>query len=155
MLFPAADPLCEAALEEATPDAVDAQEEYVYLFLIVHEFPKAKIPRVLFPAADPPEETALEEATPHAVDVQEEYVYLFLVVLAKLQQPTSVLPIAKIPRVLLPAADPPQEFTLDDATPTDVDEQQAYVYLLRIVETLPKANIPAVLFPAAAPPVDG
>jgi hypothetical protein len=151
VLFPAAEPENENMLETATPMAVEVQQAYVYLFLIVHEFPKAKIPRVLFPAADPPEEHALEEATPAAVDVQEEYVYLFLVVLASTQQPISVLPIAKIPRVLFPAADPLEEHALDDATPTDVDEQQAYVYLLRIVVLFPKANIPAVLFPAAAP----
>lgn len=59
---------------------------------------------------------------------------------------------AKIPRVLFPAADPPLEFTLDAVAEPFVS--QAYVYLLRVVELVgaePNAKIPLVEFPAAAP----
>jgi hypothetical protein len=71
ILFPAADPVNDFPLETATPHAVEVQEAYVYLFLVVLK-PNAKIPRVLFPAAEPAFEIELETATPEAVDVQDE-----------------------------------------------------------------------------------
>jgi hypothetical protein len=61
-----------------------------------------------------------------------------------------VNPSANIPRVLLPAADPP-----DDAALAAVAEplvSQAYVYLLRVVEAAvvnPSAKMPRVLLPTA------
>jgi hypothetical protein len=58
-------------------------------------------------------------------------------------------PIAKIPRVLFPAADPFPELT--HAAATMAFASQAKVYLLRVVVLLPIANIPLVLFPAADP----
>lgn len=51
---------------------------------------------------------------------------------------------------------PKREAVLATPTPVAVLEQQAYVYLLRVVEklqldVLPKAKIPLVLFPEADP----
>lgn len=60
----------EPILDEPTPQAVEAQVEYVYLLRVVPELPKAKMPRVLFPAAAPADDAALEEATPLAVEAQ-------------------------------------------------------------------------------------
>ena len=56
--FPAAEPHPLLPLETATPQAVEVQEEYVYLLRVVlsqPQFftPKAKIPLVEFPAAVP------------------------------------------------------------------------------------------------------
>ena len=57
-LLPAAEPLVEPVLADATPQAVEVHDEYVYLFLIAEtptpfKYPIAKIPLVLFPAAEP------------------------------------------------------------------------------------------------------
>jgi hypothetical protein len=75
--------------------------------------------------------------------VSEAYVYLLRVVV--------LFPIAKMPRVLLPAAEEYIEATLDEAAVPFVS--QANVYLLRVTdaeqETLPSANMPTV--PAARP----
>lgn len=102
----AADPPQPANVEEATPDAVEVQQAYVYLFLVVvatHplDAPKAKIPRVLFPAAAPLLVATLAAATPLAVDVHVAYVYLLRVV-----ETHNAFPKAKMPRVLFPAAEP-------------------------------------------------
>jgi hypothetical protein len=74
--FPAAEPELDAALAAPTPLAVEVQQAYVYLFLVVTrpEFvaPNANIPRVEFPAADPTKDAALAAPTPLAVEVQEE-----------------------------------------------------------------------------------
>ena len=56
VLFPTAEPEPEVALAAPTPDAVELQEEYVYLLRVVEApgaHPNAKIPLVLFPAAEP------------------------------------------------------------------------------------------------------
>ena len=44
------------------------------------------------------------------------------------------MPNAKIPLVLLPAAEPKYETKLAEATPQAVDVQDEYVYLLRMEE---------------------
>ena len=62
-------------------------------------------------------------------------------------------PIANIPTVELPAADPYPPATLEAVADALVSPE--YVYLLRIVlkqEVIPNANIPTVEFPAADPP---
>jgi hypothetical protein len=154
VLLPAAEPSQEPALAPPTPDAVDVQQAYVYLFLTVHRIkhgavcPSAKIPRVAFPAAEPLLEAALAEPTPEAVEESVAYVYLFRVETAEGAEPK-----AKIPRVLLPAADPLYEAALAAPTPDDVEVQQAYVYLFLVVlepHAQPKAKIPTVPSP---PPV--
>ena len=71
----AAEPLYEAALADPTPEAVDVQDEYVYLLRVVEAppaKPRAKIPLVLFPVADPQNVQVLAAPTPEAVDVSEE-----------------------------------------------------------------------------------
>jgi hypothetical protein len=70
-------------------------------------------------------------------------VYLLRVLLA---------PSEKMPRVLLPAADPPEDAALDAVAVPFVS--QAYVYLSRIVlvPAVPSAKMPRVLLPAADPP---
>jgi len=79
-------------------------------------------------------------------------VYLLRVVELALE----VYPIAKIPRVELPVADPVSDATLDDVA--DALTQLEYVYLLRVVEptegVCPKAKMPTVALPAAAPCFD-
>jgi hypothetical protein len=116
--------------------AVDAQEEYVYLFLVddldpapqAPVSPNAKIPREQFPAAAPPDEAVLAPPTPVAVDVQQAYVYLLRVVtLVK----ADVAPRAKIPRVEFPAAEISRVGALAHATPEAVDVQDEYMYLFR------------------------
>jgi len=62
------------------------------------------------------------------------------------------MPIAKMPRVLLPAADPAKDPILDAATPDAVEVQVAYVYLFLIVEKPPTAKIPFVPSSAQTPP---
>ena len=67
------------------------------------------------------------------------------------------LPIANIPTVELPAADPPEDTTLEAVA--EALTQPENVYLLRVVDwptpqTLPKANIPTFALPAAEPPED-
>ena len=57
------------------------------------------------------------------------------------------------------AAAPPQDAALATATPDAVDVQEAYVYLLRVIEPIPpvlcpNAKIPLVLLPAAAPCIE-
>ena len=103
----AAEPPLDAALATATPDAVDVQEEYVYLLrvvLLLHgAHPSAKIPLVEFPAADPQRFVALAAPTPLAVDVQQAYVYLSRVVTTT---PQPLFPKAKIPLVEFPVAAP-------------------------------------------------
>jgi hypothetical protein len=103
--------------------------------------------------AEPPVEIPLETATPEAVLVQDEYVYLLRVVVPPTHPPVE--PIAKIPLVLLPAPELPREAILTAPTPEAVLEQQAYVYLFRVVEreegATPKVNIPLVLLPAVEP----
>ena len=62
------------------------------------------------------------------------------------------LPIANIPTVALPAADPAQDAALEAVA--EALTQPEYVYLFRVVEaplTYPKANIPTVALPAAEP----
>ena len=142
--------------------AVDVQEEYVYLFLVVDldptpppVFPNAKIPREQFPAAAPADEAVLAPPTPVAVEVQQAYVYLLRVV-SRLQG--VVAPRAKIPRVEFPAAEPSYVATLAPPTPEAVDVQDEYMYLFRTAvrdkpprPIQPRANIPRVEFPAADP----
>lgn len=109
VLLPAAEPLCAAKLADATPQAVEVQLEYVYLFLVAiaavaqEQVPSANMPLVLFPVAEPLEEATLAAPTPLAVEVQLEYVCLFLVLTPIPQLWLS--PNANIPRVLFPAAD--------------------------------------------------
>ena len=80
--------------------------------------------------------------------------YLFIAVFAVVG---NVQPKAKIPLVVFPAADPSHEPMLAPATPLAVEVQQAYVYLLRIVDRIkhgahcPNAKIPRVELPAADP----
>jgi hypothetical protein len=101
VLFPAADPHCDAELAAPTPLAVLVQQAYVYLFrvavLVKHpSCPKANMPFVLFPTADPPLDAALATPTPDAVLASVAYVYLLRVVVL----PTEGLrPIAKMPTV--------------------------------------------------------
>lgn len=103
------------------------------------------MPRVLLPTADPALDAAL--ALPQvgtAVLEQQAYVYLHL--------DTIPFPIANIPIVLFPDAEPKDPANLDTATPQAVLAQVAYVYLFLIQEAtvvVPNANIPLVLFPAA------
>jgi hypothetical protein len=77
--------------------------------------------------------------------VSEAKVYLLRVVV--------LLPIAKIPRVLLPAADPEQEAAFEAVAVPLVS--LAYVYLFLVVEMvqliLPSANIPTVASGPKAP----
>lgn len=96
---PAADPPFVNALEAVA--AAFVSPEYVYLFLVVVQFPKANIPTVEFPAAAPKLEIALDAVA----DVLEsfEYVYFSLVVVAP---QTLTTPMAKIPTVLFPTAAP-------------------------------------------------
>jgi hypothetical protein len=53
----AAEPMAEAADAAPTPVAVEVQQAYVYLFLVVEAVhlthPKANIPLVLLPVAEP------------------------------------------------------------------------------------------------------
>lgn len=83
--------------------------------------------------------------------VSEAYVYLLRV--ATITPPVVVVqPSANIPRVLLPAADPALDATLDAAAEQFVSF--AYMYLFRVATVEeqvlePKANIPRVLLPAA------
>ena len=63
-----------------------------------------------------------------------------------------LIPSAKIPLVLLPAAAPDLDAALAEPTPQAVEEHVAYVYLLRIADTdgvAPIAIMPRVLLPAA------
>jgi hypothetical protein len=95
VLLPAADPKKLVSDAAPTPEAVEEQVEYVYLFLVVVPkliFPNANIPRVLFPAADPQLAAALAVPTPEAVDASDAYVYLFLTLVL----PEAVQPKAKI-----------------------------------------------------------
>lgn len=72
--------------------------------LFAHEAtPRAKMPLTLLPDADPPYDAAEAAATPEEVEAQQAYVYLFLVVTVP---PGQAFPMAKIPRVLFPVADP-------------------------------------------------
>jgi hypothetical protein len=108
--------------------------------------------QVAHDAAEPAAVLLLDAATPVAVLVQQAYVYLLRVVDPLMHTP--VVPKAKIPLVLLPAAEPLADATLAAPTPDAVLEQQAYVNLLRMVErqgAQPKAKIPLVLLPAAEP----
>jgi hypothetical protein len=70
-------------------------------------------------------------------------VYLLRVVVALQER----LPSAKMPMVLLPAAEPP-ELAVDDAV-ADATTQPEYVYFSRVEVLLPRAKIPIVLLPAA------
>jgi hypothetical protein len=78
-------------------------------------------------------------------------VYLLRVVTRT--QHGAFLPNAKIPTVLLPAAEPKREPTV--AAPPALTTQPEYVYLLRVVTppppTHPNAKMPTVQFPAAEP----
>ena len=64
-----------------------------------------------------------------------------------------MVPKAKIPTVLLPAAEPAFEAAV--AAPPALTTQPEYVYLLRVVTrppaVHPRANTPTVLLPAAEP----
>jgi hypothetical protein len=72
------------------------------------------------------------------------------VYLLRVVEAVGLLPSAKIPTVLLPAAAPADEHAVDAVAGETV--QSEYVYLLRVVEPpLPSANIPIVLLPVAAP----
>ena len=82
--------------------------EYVYLFLTLDDGPpSANIPIEQFPAAPDPKETALDAVAEETT--QPEYVYFSLVVDAH-----PVIPRAKMPSVLFPAAVPELEATFDD-----------------------------------------
>ena len=78
---------------------------------------------------------------------------MFRVVTPK--QPQGV-PNAKIPTVLLPAAEPPADATV--AAPPAVTALLEYVYLSRVVTrvapAVPSAKMPTVLLPAAEPEYD-
>jgi hypothetical protein len=66
-------------------------------------------------------------------------------------RPQFVNPIAKMPTVLFPAAEPQIAATV--AAPPALTTQPEYVYLLRVVTkppaVCPSAKMPTVLFPAA------
>jgi hypothetical protein len=82
-------------------------------------------------------------------------VYLFLCVHKVEHGEPRAYPIANIPVVELPAADPPYEGTVDDVAAVLVSPE--YVYLLRVVVPLqpalvaPNAKIPTVELPTAEP----
>jgi hypothetical protein len=76
-------------------------------------------------------------------------VYLLRVVVELL---LASRPNAKMPTVLLPAAEPASEATV--AAPPALTTSPEYVYLLRVVDAQgarPKAKMPTVLLPAAEP----
>jgi hypothetical protein len=79
-------------------------------------------------------------------------VYLLRVVEAA----QATTPKAKMPMVLLPAADPLYDATV--AAPPALTVSPEYVYLSRVVDPLldtrPKAKIPNVLLPVAEPRCD-
>lgn len=67
--------------------------------------------------------------------------------------PHAVVPRAKMPTVVLPAAEPKAEATV--AAPPVVTAQLEYVYLLRVVDAgdvHPNANIPNVPSPVGHSP---